>query len=220
MGHPPAVLAGRRAILFDLDGTLYCNEANRAYGDELDRITGLLVQERYGCATADEAYQRLAQDRDRLGFATRGQVLERCFGLGLVEQNRHRERHTHPERFLRPDPTLGRALDLLGTRFELLLGTNNTPLLARRVLAALGVDAERFRLLIASEDVGCAKPDPAFFRAILERSGFPPEQVLALGDRPEVDLVPAAALGMGTYLVRSVVDVYTLAGIAPDRRAS
>jgi FMN phosphatase YigB (HAD superfamily) len=56
--------------------------------------------------------------------------------------------------------------------------------------------AEYLDLLIVSEEVGVAKPEPAIFRVALERLGVQPNQTLFVGDSPEFDMRGAAAAGI------------------------
>jgi putative hydrolase of the HAD superfamily len=44
---------------------------------------------------------------------------------------------------------------------------------------------ERFDARHYAADLGCAKPDPAFFAAITERAGFAPQELLLLDDRAD-----------------------------------
>jgi len=53
------------------------------------------------------------------------------------------------------------------------------------------------------DDFGTVKPDPIVFEKILEYTGLPASQHLMIGDRVEVDLVPAKKLGMKTCLAWS-----------------
>lgn len=66
-------------------------------------------------------------------------------------------------------------------------------------LAALGLPATE---VLLSEELGVAKPHPAFFAAVLDRLGTAPEDVVYVGDRVDNDIVPAAAAGLGTCWVR------------------
>jgi FMN phosphatase YigB (HAD superfamily) len=201
----------RRALLFDLDGTLYGVDEYPEYIAELDRVTGLKVRELFGMPSGEAAYARLEEERVRLGVATRGEALQELFGFGLAEMNRHREALTEPRRFLRPDPRLVATLERLAADFTLLLGTNNTPVLAREVLAVLGVPAELFTVIVSGECAGAAKPHRRFFDEIASRSGFSFAEMASLGDRDAVDLAPARALGMAARLVSTMADVYALA---------
>ena len=56
------------------------------------------------------------------------------------------------------------------------------------------------------DDFGTVKPDPVIFKKIEEYTGLPANQHLMIGDRVEVDLVPAKKLGMKTCLVWSQSD--------------
>ncbi len=46
------------------------------------------------------------------------------------------------------------------------------------------------------EDLGVAKPDPAAFRLVCERWGLAPQSVLSVGDRHDLDVLPARAAGL------------------------
>ena len=48
---------------------------------------------------------------------------------------------------------------------------------------------------------GVEKPDPVIFRLALERTGLPPDEVAYVGDIPDFDIVPTAALGMFPVLI-------------------
>jgi putative hydrolase of the HAD superfamily len=48
---------------------------------------------------------------------------------------------------------------------------------------------------------GVEKPDPAIFRLAVERAGLPVEEVVYVGDVPDFDYEPAAALGMFPVLI-------------------
>lgn len=52
--------------------------------------------------------------------------------------------------------------------------------------------------LFTSKELGAAKPDPAFFRAICERIGLPPEACLMVGNDYRKDIAGAAAAGLRT----------------------
>ena len=216
--HPEELLvfSGRTGILMDLDGTLYCNRANRAYVNEVDRITGMLVREHYGTEDAHTAFQLLERDQAAHGHGSKTVCLERLFGIDLQAQNRWRERCTRPEDFLRPDARLRGLLEYLGGAFSLILGTNNAPGVTRRVLAALEIPEDVFRLIRTSEELGAAKPAERFFREIAREAGTDPRELVSVGDRQESDLDPAARLGMGTWLVRTIEDVYRIEGARPD----
>lgn len=102
------------------------------------------------------------------------------------------------ERDLYPDvlPTLRRLRDA-GTRVAV---CGNQPAARRADLLATGVRADP---VLTSADLGAEKPDPAFFRALLDVLGDPdPAEVWYVGDRVDNDLAPAAEVGLRTAWVR------------------
>jgi putative hydrolase of the HAD superfamily len=53
-----------------------------------------------------------------------------------------------------------------------------------------------FRERISASGVGVAKPDPGIFRAACERIGIPAENMLHVGDDPELDVLGAQRAGL------------------------
>ena len=79
-------------------------------------------------------------------------------------------------------------------------------------LVSLTIDA-------TEPDVNAFKPHPRGFLAAAERWHLPPQAILYVGDRPEVDAAGAAAAGMrcaviGAALPANLVPFLTLAGMA------
>ena len=71
--------------------------------------------------------------------------------------------------------------------------------LAQRVssVADAGL-AELLDVLVFSEEVGVAKPDPRIFQHALDELGVDPNDAMFVGDRLETDVQGAANLGMTT----------------------
>jgi FMN phosphatase YigB (HAD superfamily) len=57
-------------------------------------------------------------------------------------------------------------------------------------------------MIATSEDWGVSKPDPAFFRRMLEVAPGNADEILYAGDRLDNDIRPAARLGLRTALIR------------------
>lgn len=68
------------------------------------------------------------------------------------------------------------------------------------LLGALGV-RERFPVRAISGIEGVEKPEPEIFLRALARAGVEPGEAVYVGDNPEFDVVPAAALGMTPVLI-------------------
>jgi FMN phosphatase YigB (HAD superfamily) len=67
------------------------------------------------------------------------------------------------------------------------------------ILRDLGLPAD---MVATSDDWGVSKPDPGFFRRMLEEAPGGPDEVLYVGDRLDNDIRPAASLGLRTALIR------------------
>ena len=71
---------------------------------------------------------------------------------------------------------------------------------------------ERFAVLalldhvVVSGEVGAAKPDPAAYRAVIERAGVPPERLVFVDDK-QVNVDAAAALGMDAIRFRTAAEL-------------
>ncbi len=70
------------------------------------------------------------------------------------------------------------------------------------LLTALGV-ADLFQIVLIPARVGCSKPDPRIFKDALESLDVLAAETVFVGDHPEIDLLPAAALGMACIQIDS-----------------
>lgn len=68
------------------------------------------------------------------------------------------------------------------------------------LLVALEV-RERFGVRVISGWEGMEKPDPRIYELALERAGVAPEEAAFVGDNPEFDIDPPAALGLFPVLI-------------------
>jgi len=69
-----------------------------------------------------------------------------------------------------------------------------------QLLEELGV-AGYFGVRVISGAEGMEKPDPRIFRLAMDRAGVRPEESVYVGDNPEFDVGPAAAVGMLPVLI-------------------
>jgi putative hydrolase of the HAD superfamily len=73
--------------------------------------------------------------------------------------------------------------------------TNGTPEQQRDKLSRTGL-AARVEAVFTPDDLGVSKPDPAAFRGACAHWGLPPDAVLSVGDRHDLDVLPARAAGL------------------------
>lgn len=82
------------------------------------------------------------------------------------------------------------------SRYPLLALTNGNADIGRVGLAPYFVGA------VSAEEVGHPKPDPRIFEAACQRLGLRPDQVLHIGDDPELDGLGAKRAGLQAAIVR------------------
>lgn len=80
--------------------------------------------------------------------------------------------------------------------------TNAQRLLTMPELEALGI-ANLFDGIYISSDRGCKKPDPAFFRALLEEQHIDPATAIMIGNDGACDIDGAQKVGLHTLYIRS-----------------
>ncbi len=163
-----------RALLFDLDGTL-------AETDSLHLPTWVDVLRPYGIEIDEEFY------RERISGRSNSKIVEDLLpdlsakeGRDLADAKEASFRERADE--LEPLPGL---LDFMREAkdrgLSLALVTNAPEENVEAMLLALEL-REFFDEVVLSDEVGPVKPDPAPYRAALDRLGVPPEEAVAFED--------------------------------------
>jgi FMN phosphatase YigB (HAD superfamily) len=101
----------------------------------------------------------------------------------------------------RVDPAVITPLHQLRRAGLKLLLASNTRLSRRLALRQAGIE-DLFDQLLMSHELGCAKPDPAFYQTVLHAAACPPNQVLCVGNHPVHDVLGPQQHGMRAVLVR------------------
>src|SRR4029078_10256011 len=180
-----------RAILFDLDDTLYDLRSywRRRLYEAIDDVLA-----RYPHFDRDALVHRAISEKvyiEKLPAFLRSQGVDDEQLIAAAHELFGRDWFG---RLILFDDAV-QTLEALRPRFKLGLGTNVPSRTQRPKI-------EQFRLidyldlLIVSEEVGVAKPAPAIFAMARERLGVAPNEALFVGDSPEFDLRGAAAAGM------------------------
>lgn len=92
------------------------------------------------------------------------------------------------------------AIDALDPIVEVLGIVSNFEVWLEELLVDLGV-RDRFPVRVISGVEGIEKPNPRIYELALERAGVEPAEAVYVGDNPEFDVDPPAALGMFPVLV-------------------
>ena len=102
------------------------------------------------------------------------------------------------------DPAAGPLVhDLHEAGYKLAAATNPVfPMVAQKFrLGWAGVDEEDFTWVTSYENSSFCKPNPAYYRSVLEKVGAAPEEALMVGNDISEDMEPAAGIGMQTFLI-------------------
>ena len=75
-----------------------------------------------------------------------------------------------------------RVAAVLSRRYRLAVLTNQLALFQLAKMARIDPDGKYFSLILTSEEVGCEKPDPRFFREACRWAGCRPEEAVLVGN--------------------------------------
>ncbi len=98
------------------------------------------------------------------------------------------------------NPGIEEVLKTLSKTYMIALA-GNQPTAVKYILQEHGL-LDYFTTTDVSEDIGRSKPDPDFFRYILQKLGVKTYEAIMIGDRLDNDIIPAKKLGMMTILVK------------------
>jgi FMN phosphatase YigB (HAD superfamily) len=211
-GLPEAALPSAehlRAIVFDVDGTLY-DQTKLRRAMLVTLVKAHLLRPRAGWRTAAvlKAYRRAQEDlRHHPGDNAAARQLEiACARTGsTLEFAREcvaKWMESAPLAFLArcAPPGLSAFLHSCRQRGIRLAVLSDYP--AADKLRALGVaDAFELSLCAQSPEIGRFKPDPRGLLVTLQRLGVDPADALYVGDRAEVDAPAAAGAGVACAIV-------------------
>ena len=191
-----------RAVAFDLDNTLW------EVGPVIARAELLLVEwleehcpripQRVSLADMRAAREQLATEEPHkahdftyLRIAALARHARDC---GYDEDIAHRafEVFFAARNAIEPFADVRPALERLRSRYRLASLTNGNADLHRIGIAAW------FDLSLSSRDVGVAKPHSRIFQELAARLQLPPQEILYVGDEPDLDVAGPKAVGMKT----------------------
>lgn len=197
------------AIIFDLDGTLYCSSELAA---EIHRVAvnGLAMQ--LG-VEPDEADSRLAVVKAAITARTgcEATLSVACHELGWEIRALHDYLATHvaPERFLARDERVVAMLQRLRRLYQLYIYTNNNRSLTTRIMRATGLE-DLFTAVFSVEDFWRPKPDRLALARLFAAIGTEPGECLFVGDRYDVDLRLPEEHGCLVFRTKTVAELLAL----------
>ncbi len=203
------------AFLFDIDGTLYTNDAYVSF--QHDVLIRELARIRGQSPEAMAAHvQRIRSEHAAANAGAKtslGNAMA-ALGIDIATSVAWRARLINPSEYLQEDPELRQALASLltgssGHPAVLVAVTNNPRSVGEATLEALGVK-DLFLRVVGLDDTMKSKPAAEPYLLAASLAGAVPEACLSVGDRYDVDLAVPLQLGMGAILVSGVADVYGL----------
>jgi FMN phosphatase YigB (HAD superfamily) len=201
----PSIVEG---ILFDIDNTLY--EHKEYVDSQIEVLNRRLAEE---LRRPPEEVAEEVEEKRREAAATEGgrrpslgNTFLRFYGIPIETSVAWREELIEPEAYLSPDRELRERLEGVSRRAAICAVTNNPLSIGERTLHALGV-ADLLPVVSGLDTSSVSKPDPRPFEVALEYLALPPGEIVAIGDRYEIDLEPIIDLGGGGVLVEGREDL-------------
>jgi putative hydrolase of the HAD superfamily len=190
---------GIRALVFDLDDTLY---------PEIDFVSGgykavaVLISDRYGRSCGEIFYTMMSTLAAEGRSAVLPRVVERFCDSSMSLPELVEAYRGHLPR-IRMFPGYRCLLRRLGRHYRLGIITDGNPEVQRRKVHALGLQHAVDKIIYTwdyGEDMG--KPNPLSFSLMLDYLRAEPRQALYVGDNPDKDCRGAHSAGMGFAQLR------------------
>lgn len=182
-------------IWFDLEGTLTVrSSAYHQVHDELRYNTFAKATQRPRSGALDQEFDELYKKHGS------NSAVFRSLGLPSDYWQTHFEAIDQAS-FYSPVPAVFGTLHKLKNILPISLFTNSKPNNAFRTLEIIGIEKTWFTHIITGDDVKERKPALDGYNLIVKESGLPANSILYVGDRINVDILPAKSVGMKTCLV-------------------
>ncbi|MCX7656036.1 MAG: HAD family hydrolase [Treponemataceae bacterium] len=199
-----------RALIFDMDNTLYTNGDYEQHQIQV-QIEGAA---QYLGKPLESFRVELHQFQAAWSARHGGKAISlanslQALGVPFSQILRFRTERIQPEAFLQKDPTLVLTFTQLARSCKLAVVTNNPIPIARRTLSILGVGSY-VASIVGIDRAGVSKPHERPLQLVLEDLQVQPFHCVAIGDRFDIDIALPLRMGMGGILVQGVEDVYQL----------
>jgi HAD superfamily hydrolase (TIGR01549 family) len=187
--------SGIKAIGFDVDGTLYNTP------DAMSVAVAKILIEKAAIELSrdpDDLAEEYIKRRDE--FRSNTKTLN-SFGLDGEKIFQDVWDGIAIEKYVTPDEKLVKMIAKLKKIYQIFIISNGTGRQVERKLQYLGLNYKDFDPRIYCYDQGWMKPDPQPFLAALESLNIRPEEIVYVGDREDIDVEGAQAVGMKAIYV-------------------
>lgn len=199
-----------KAIIFDMDGTLYKNTDIKEQFAKAAYYT-LAKSDNIPIGQAQDLIEeRRAELKAKSGFPVPYTLTLKSFDIPIKVWHKGNIAFFDPRNFLHKDEKLKASLVKLKKNHRLAVMTNNNRIQTERVIEALELDG-LFDRVFTFNSFEILKPELEFFKKAAAELGIEPKTCLYVGDRYDVDLQPAQEIGMQIFEVKGPEDIYDLA---------
>lgn len=185
-----------KMIGFDLDGTLYPN--NKEMGRLMNEKQMDLVAAKLKLSRSKAEYEfnkvlrKLKSNTKSLNY----------FGIDGLKFCLDFWDNANLSKYIKKDNALKNMLFKLKKHvcFSIFSNSNKISHIKKK-LSLVGIPSNIFNPITSSIDIGYNKPDLKAFKSFIKKTNLKPHQILYVGDRVNVDIVPAKKAGMKACLV-------------------
>ena len=182
-------------VWFDLEGTLTIRSV------DFNEAHNQLRYETYSEVVGKPLTKELKQEFEKL-YAQYGSNSAVFRSLGCASDFwQKRFNKLDKTRYYKPVKTVYSTLEKLKEKVLISIFTNLKPEEVESTLKIINIDKSWFKFIISGDDIEERKPALDGFYLMIKKSGLPPEEILYVGDRVKVDILPAKEVGMKTCLV-------------------
>ncbi|HMI08957.1 MAG TPA: HAD family hydrolase [Candidatus Saccharimonadales bacterium] len=184
-----------KEIWFDLNGTLTLQSA------EFLNALDALCFEAYAEATRQPTGDKV-KDEYRRAYKKYGSKSAVFKSLGMPKDfwpNYFSQ--LDESEYYQPDERIYRTVDAIRKVLPIGLLSNSRPERVERTLRTVNIDPSWFTHILTSDDISEPKPNPQGFELMINRSNANSNELVFVGDREDVDIIPAKRLGLVTVMV-------------------
>jgi putative hydrolase of the HAD superfamily len=191
-------LKGIKHIWWDLDDTLY--PFNPAYDRKKKEA---MISEYARLKRINFKSAKVLFERDLHKYGSSGKLFSNIFGklagYGQMMQNKVDRRP-----FIKKNKQMERFFKDFKRRFPDIKHSILSNSMKDQILLTLkliGLDKKHFSNISSTVDLNAPKPDIRVYRKIISLSRLKPREIMYIGDRENVDIVPAKKVGMVAVLL-------------------
>ena len=184
-----------KEVWFDLNGTLTLQTP------EFLEAQDTLCYEAYSEATHQPITNELKAEY-KAAYKEHGSKSAVFKALGMPQEFWQNYFNTLDEsEYYKPDERIYKTVDAIRKLRPIGLLSNSTPDRIDRTLKTVNIDPSWFTHILSNYDISEPKPNLEGFQLMIERSGANPDELIFVGDREDVDILPAKKLGIKTVMV-------------------